>query len=818
MFNRKYARQFRRAITCILLIFIALLSANQSAFSQKSGREKTSREKRSEREKKEKFHPIEIKSLNDTLIPLLTNKVSSYTFTIDRDSFLLTRNYDLTAIEENLPAIESKIKEFRMIFNRAGQHMNFQGLNTSSIILHDIENRLKSYQVVLEGYKSDLTEAHKRIQKITMDTSLSVQVADSALSSEMDDAIFESFALSRAQRLKLAEINLVNSRVSVSLFESRDIISDMLYQNIEKKENLFIPSEKPLFQSNRHQYLQSTGAIVSQGIIVSAKVILIYLAQRINILVLALLIFIAIFIWCTVNIHQIRKRKDASEIMHQVIFLKRSVLVGCLLALFTYIPLFFADPPMALQHAFELLRLAALSILIFPFLTGSFKKVWIVFIILWLFYALDDLLLRASFGERWLLFVAGTLLALVFIAGIWQSKKIFKGIERSPVTRIILIFSLILSLASVAFNLSGNLSLAKMAGITAVQCIMLGLTLKIFCTMVVEAIYLQSEAYHESRFSEFLNFEKLKLGLRRVLWVLACIVWIIALVRDLTLYSWFSVVVIHFFRVKRPIGKYHFTFASVVVFIFIIWISSLISRIVNYFFGYEKSVATGKRSSINSMALIFRLCIWAVGFLIAVAAAGIPLDKISIMLGALGVGIGFGLQTIVNNLVSGVILAFERPVQIGDQIEVGGRSGIVKEIGVRASKIRNFDGADIIIPNGDLLSQQLINWTMQNRNQRVQFTFGVPYDTNLEKVQSLILNKLKDNKDILHYPAPGMIVVKFSQFAVDLQLLFWVPDLSDSDTVRTNIMMDVKDLLSKEGIQLQARLINPYDLQDKMAK
>ncbi len=109
-----------------------------------------------------------------------------------------------------------------------------------------------------------------------------------------------------------------------------------------------------------------------------------------------------------------------------------------------------------------------------------------------------------------------------------------------------------------------------------------------------------------------------------------------------------------------------------------------------------------KRQSWVLSPCLYESAIWTAGFLIAVAAAGIPIDKISILIGALGVGIGFGLQNLVNNLVSGIIIAFERPIQIGDTIEVGGKTGTVQEIGVRSSQINNGEGANIIVPNGDL--------------------------------------------------------------------------------------------------------------------
>jgi small-conductance mechanosensitive channel len=225
---------------------------------------------------------------------------------------------------------------------------------------------------------------------------------------------------------------------------------------------------------------------------------------------------------------------------------------------------------------------------------------------------------------------------------------------------------------SIIFNLTGRVSLAKIFGVSAIQCLMLGISLKVFSTMVIESIYLQSEAYRDSRFSDFLSFNKLQHRFVKVMWILCSIVWLVSLLRNLTLYDLMSRLLGSFFNETRTIGNMVFTFQSVAIFIFIIWLSSVISGFINFFFGNEKIKGTGKRSRIGSMMLLIRLTIWTVGFGIAVAAAGIPLDKISIMIGALGVGIGFGLQNIVNNLVSGVIIAFERPIQVGDLIEVGG--------------------------------------------------------------------------------------------------------------------------------------------------
>ena len=113
-----------------------------------------------------------------------------------------------------------------------------------------------------------------------------------------------------------------------------------------------------------------------------------------------------------------------------------------------------------------------------------------------------------------------------------------------------------------------------------------------------------------------------------------------------------------------------------------------------------------------------------IGLMVALAAAGFETSQFALIFGALGVGIGFGLQNVVNNFVSGLILMFERPIQPGDVVEVSGTSGTVREIGMRATTLTTFEGADVVVPNGMLLSEKLINWTLSDMNRRIDVEGG----------------------------------------------------------------------------------------------
>jgi len=255
-----------------------------------------------------------------------------------------------------------------------------------------------------------------------------------------------------------------------------------------------------------------------------------------------------------------------------------------------------------------------------------------------------------------------------------------------------------------------------------------------------------------------------------------------------------------FFSKTRAIGSFSFSYSSLVIFLLIIWISSVLSRFVSFFFDQNRHAGIHKKSKLGSVALIVRIGIWTAGFLIAIAAAGIPINKISILLGALGVGIGFGLQNLVNNLVSGIIIAFERPIQIGDTIEIGGKTGTVQDIGVRSSRMNNGEGASIIIPNGDLLSQQLINWTLNNRNRRIRFPITVPYKSDFRKARELILEAIRKNDKILKDSPAGVTVDSFANNAVIFEIIFWVPDLSDSGELKNEMMLDIFESFSRNGI------------------
>lgn len=747
--------------------------------------------------------PDTVKTIvNDSVLPNLMVKVASYTSKIDNTDFMIRRKFKINPIAANLPELERKVKGFKSRLRRRGGQMNLRSLNSGVIMLKEIQEDLVGYESVLNGYSAELTKTNAEVKKILADPALNVVVADTLLMGQLTDLRVEGRSLDSLQEKTLSKVNLLRNKVSVNVLETTDIISDMRYLTMTFKMGMWKPEEPPLLKAKAEDYDSALGEIIGKGLYRSSRIISIYLSEKWNVLTIGILVFILLSVWSVLNMYRIRRQPNAAEVLKPMHFLKRSVLVGGLMAFFTYLPFFFANPPMSLQHACELLRLFPLMFLIHPYLTKSSKLAWLLLCALWVVYAVDDILLDSALAERWGLLLAGLLLLLICGKLIIDRAPKFVNLPESPITLPLLVFTVAQVVLSIIFNLTGRVSLAKILGVSAIQCLMLGVTLKVFCAMVLEAVYLQSEAYQNSRFSEFINFKVIRERFLRALWVIASIIWVVSLVRNLTMYDAMVRALDSFFNDVRSIGSMVFTFKSVAIFFFILWLSSVLSGTINFFFGSESANVSSKRQRLGSMMLLIRLAIWTLGFWIAVAAAGIPMDKLSIMIGALGVGIGFGLQNIVNNLVSGVILAFERPIQVGDLIEVGGKKGVVKEIGVRSSKINNNEGADIIIPNGDLLSQHLINWTMQDRNKQVEFAIGIPYESNIKDIRDIVQEALAGNEKVMSSPAPGVVVQQFGDWAIDLRISFWVHDLADAGSVRSNAMITIFEKLSEKGIKI----------------
>jgi len=265
--------------------------------------------------------------------------------------------------------------------------------------------------------------------------------------------------------------------------------------------------------------------------------------------------------------------------------------------------------------------------------------------------------------------------------------------------------------------------------------------------------------------------------------------------------------------VRYPLFHVHgvpFTFLSFLRILLILFIAWIISWIVRFWIGHlEKKRAERERANLYAIKRIAHYAIIIVGVWIALVSIGFNLDKLLIIAGALSVGIGFGLQGIANNFISGLSLLFERNVKIGDYIELEtGEHAKVRAINIQNSVIRTFDGVDVIVPNSELTSKRLINWTMQDAYRRLHIPFGVAYGSDKETVREAAIEAAMNLKSTVSkgkkYPPPSVRLVEFGESSLNFELIVWI-NLTKSQRygkTKAAYFWELETTLAKHGIQI----------------
>lgn len=243
---------------------------------------------------------------------------------------------------------------------------------------------------------------------------------------------------------------------------------------------------------------------------------------------------------------------------------------------------------------------------------------------------------------------------------------------------------------------------------------------------------------------------------------------------------------------------------SVLILIVIVYATLLVSRGIRAFLLQDilphYRVDRGVQISITRLV---HYAILVVGFLVLLSMLGFGINQITILGGALGVGIGFGLQAIVNNFVSGLILLFERPIKVGDILEVGPQQiGEVKELGLRATTVQTFDNAEIVIPNSQLVTGSVTNWTLAEKKVRVRVPVGVAYGTDISKVLEILLTCANEHPAVLSTPKPAALFLAFGSSSLDFELRAWISDINHRMDTHSELNQQIEAEFDLAGIQI----------------
>lgn len=208
------------------------------------------------------------------------------------------------------------------------------------------------------------------------------------------------------------------------------------------------------------------------------------------------------------------------------------------------------------------------------------------------------------------------------------------------------------------------------------------------------------------------------------------------------------------------------------------------------------------RGLVESISRLVHYALITVGIVAALAAVGVELQNFAIVAGALGIGVGFGLQNVVNNFASGLILLFERPVRVGDTVVVGDEWGTIKKIGLRSTVMLTFDQSEMIVPNADLVSEKVINWTLSNPTARIILPVGVAYGSPVGRVLEILRDSAFAHDAVVRQPLPEALFVGFGDSALDFELRIWVADIRQRLQVRSALLTEIERRLGEAGIEI----------------
>jgi len=757
-----------------------------------------------------------LRSLNksDTSINSLLQRIEQYTTTFNQIKNNLSAGLDTADIGVQLPPIVKRINKIDSVTN-THKSSTLRYLFVLRDNIDHMQDKLEGWQSDLQDINTKLVQNQTDLLKFYRDTILKTVPSDSAVRRtyflQLQQVKLLWHKTDSTNRKALTSVNLLQDKIAVSYTKILDE-NDQIDTKIRSFALKAVSGESDYIWRPDTQYNDFNSALKST-VKLNTLLFNYFIKSDTDIHLIGIAFFVLILIWTFYTRARISKHnEDPAAIFSEAKYLSKRPFVSTLLVATSIIPFFYDHPPTVFLEIFVFVSIILALILIKPEIPKTVFNFLVLLLLLYIAYAVSNLFISISNIDRYIVFA---LSIISFISGYRFYKKIKNTTEKnlSYATLAIEIF-MVLQLLSLILNVTGRFSLAKILGITAVFNLWFLVILFIVVNIIIQALFLQFKVKRsDNSIINWIDYNLVQKKFKSTLIVAASLLWFFFLLQNLNLDDWAKDSVGDLLDESRTIGGATFTFGGFVIFIFVIWLSSVVSKIISYLYDIsaqrvtDLSVAKKKN---RTSALIIRMAVFSVGFLLAVAASGFPLDKLTIIISAFGVGIGFGLQNIVNNLVSGLILAFEKPINIGDVVAVDGHTGTMKEIGIRSSKLVTGDGSEVIIPNGDLISHQVINWTLSNSNRQIELKVVAAYGVDIEKVKNVLKSLLTNREDIMNTPSPAVFVNGVTESAVEFRILFWVADISSTSELRSRILSEIYQAVGKEEIKLPSTQNNVF--------
>jgi len=463
-----------------------------------------------------------------------------------------------------------------------------------------------------------------------------------------------------------------------------------------------------------------------------------------------------------------------------------------------------SSAPVTIGFTFYLLYLIPMLRLLAPMIQPTLR---LILNVLMVFYGLEGLhqfvQLPTGIGRGlYCLLILGALLSFGWTTREYWTQQLTLSPWRKPASIIAVRAYLVLLATSFITNIIGYVSLSEILGMASLVGPFVAVAL--YCAARVLILIWNTilcggwaRDLSESQAVALLHWGSRLIALG-VLWL-----WLRTMLHLLTIYETVVDFVFDLFHKTIGFERFNFTLGGVLTVLFILLSGYCLANILKFFLRKlvlnRMRLQRGLPYAISTV--IYYLCLLVVG-IAALFASGVELNKFTLLTGALGVGLGFGLQGIVNNFFSGLILLFERPIHVGDVVEAGGFLGTVRRIGARSCTVLTFQGAEVIVPNSNLLANNVINWTLSSPLRRVDVPVPVAYGTSPEQVIKLLEGVAKSQPGVLLERPPEVYFLGFGESAMNFELRFWCARHDIWFQLQSDMTVAIVAALRQAGIEV----------------
>lgn len=715
--------------------------------------------------------------------------------------------FEVMLLDQELAESDTTLRIVKENISLYSNTLSLRNLQMYRVLLQDLQEDLKRHRNLIDDANTKLVGLKTEMGGLRKDTLLRQLIRDTAMRKQFTTQFRElrgkwrgADSLLRSSFSTLNQIKIHASAGSITASELLNKVDDMLNHSGERAFGNEYPKLWNAASDTSSRKLKNDLEKSYNG---EKKALNYYFKHAGGKRLLLLLAGFAFFWWISRNLRRLKRSNKLPLLnLYDVKWLPAHRWSASFVVMFCVAPLFDLHAPAVYVESMQFLLLIALSFILWKQWPRRLFYYWLGVMVLFILFSATSHIIVPAFGQRCLLLV----LNMITFGMAWLlRKKLPEELPWRKFMRFVLLLAMILSGSAILFNLFGRFSLSQIVGISAIFTLTQVIALSVFIRLWVEAVLLQLQASRIKRGVET-PFEPAPViaGVRKPVHFVAMVLWVIVFTTNMNIYTPLFNGIEAFLEAPRKMGSINFTFGSVALFFLIIWVAHLLQRFIGYFLGEAgPEEDDNEHQGTRSKLVVTRLLLLIGGYLLAIAASGLPVDKITIVLGALGVGIGMGLQNIVNNFVSGIILVFDRRLRVGDSIEVGDKAGRVKEISLRSSTLATSDGAEVIIPNGDILSNQIVNWTLSNNHKRMDLALTVVTSENKEVITGLIREAIAASSHVFQKREPVVLVEAISGNEFGLKVFFWCNDLNKAELARSEVLYAIYKQLDDKGIEVK---------------